>query len=110
MSPDSTDKHQVGIIDMVRAVVNAQRKGPCTFLDLLLLHLDNLQSSFQITGLKKKKKMNCSTFLRSNQFRFSLDLIWPEILTAGLEESASHSELLPALYKRPLISTVSSVN
>lgn len=56
MSPDSTDKHQVGIIDMVRAVVNVQRKGPCTFLDLLLLHLDNLQSSFQITGLKKKIK------------------------------------------------------
>lgn len=70
--------------------MNAQRQGPCTFLDLLLLHFDNLQSNFQITGLRKK---NCiaALFSEAVRFKFSFDLIWPEILTSGLEVSTSHS-------------------
>ena len=76
MSPDSTDKHQTGTIDRVSAAMNAQRKGPCPCLYLLLLCVDHLQSNIQITGLKKK--LYCSAFLRSSQIQILLgfNLAW----------------------------------
>lgn len=72
--------------------MNAQREGPFICLDLLLLCLDQLQSNFQITGFKKKKKSYIAvSFSEAVRFKFSLDLIWPEILTSGVEVSTSLS-------------------
>lgn len=81
MSHDGADKHQTGIIDMVWAAVNTQRKGPsCTVLDLLLLCLDYLKSNFQITGFWGFFKMvcYCRAFLRSSQIQILIgfNLAW----------------------------------